>query len=56
MELRCSADGDLTLRGTACRAGPIRDGAPALPEAEDWRPVPYRATLLAGTATGLVPA
>lgn len=56
MELRCGADGDLTLRGAACRAGPIRDGAPALPEAEDWRPVPYRATLLAGTATGLVPA
>ncbi|AWN39087.1 acyl-CoA synthetase [Methylobacterium radiodurans] len=56
MELRCGADGDLTLRGAACRAGPLRDGAPALPEAGDWRPLPYRATLLAGTATGLVPA
>ncbi len=56
MELRCGADGDLTLRGTACRAAPLRDGAATLPEAEAWRPLPYRATLLAGTATGLVPA
>lgn len=56
MELRCGVDGDLSLRGAACRAGPIRDGAPDLPETAAWRPLPYRATLLAGTATGLVPA
>jgi mycobactin salicyl-AMP ligase len=56
MELRCGAEGDLTLRGAACRAAPLRDGAADLPEAADWRLAPYRATLLAGTATGLVRA
>lgn len=49
-------DALLSLRGQACKAAPLRRGESPDPCAASWRPSRFRATLFAGTATGLVEA
>ncbi|MGV7034448.1 AMP-binding protein [Methylobacterium symbioticum] len=54
IELSRNGEGGLSLRGPACRAASLGDGA-GLPEPGAWRPAPYRTALFAGTATALEP-